>query len=73
MPHEVWFVKKNFIVHLRVFGCDDLMHVPKENSKNNDNKEKKAIFFGYKEGEKVYKLWNLLSMNIVYSQDVVIG
>ena len=29
-PHEIWSSKKDSIAHLRVFGCDTFMHVPKE-------------------------------------------
>ena len=29
-PHEVWSGKKFSIAHLRIFGCDAFMHVPKE-------------------------------------------
>ena len=30
-PHEVWSGKKPSRQHLRVFGCDSYVHVPKEN------------------------------------------
>jgi hypothetical protein len=30
-PHEVWIGKKPSLEHLRVFGCDSYVHVPKEN------------------------------------------
>jgi hypothetical protein len=30
-PHEVWFGKKPSLQHLRLFGCDAYVHVPKEN------------------------------------------
>ena len=36
-----------------------------------DNKTKKCIFVGYKDGIKCYKLWNLVTRKIVYSRDVV--
>ena len=29
-PHEVWTGKKPSLSHLRVFGCDAYVHVPKE-------------------------------------------
>ena len=29
-PYEVWSGQKPFVAHLRVFGCEDFMHVPKE-------------------------------------------
>ena len=29
-PHEVWTTKKPSLSHLRVFGCDAYVHVPKE-------------------------------------------
>ena len=30
-PHEVWCGKKPSLRHLRVFGCEAYVHVPKEN------------------------------------------
>jgi hypothetical protein len=56
--HEVWTGKKPSLEHLRVFGCDSYVHVPKENRSKMDNKVEKCIFIGYKYGMKGYKLWN---------------
>jgi hypothetical protein len=70
-PHEVWSGKKPSLKHLRVFGCDAYVHVPKENRSKMDNKVEKCIFIGYKYGVKGYNLWNLETKKIFYSQDVV--
>jgi hypothetical protein len=56
--HEVWTGKKPSLEHLKVFGCDPYVHVPKENRSKLDNKVEKCIFIGYKDGMKGYKLWN---------------
>ena len=70
-PHEVWTGKKCSLSHLRVFGCDAYIHVPKEKRTKLDNKSKRCIFIGYKDGLKGYKIWNLETRKVVYSQDVV--
>jgi hypothetical protein len=70
-PHEVWSGKKPSLQHLRVFGCDAYVHVPKKNRSKLDNKAEKCIFIGYKDGVKGYKLWNPETKKIVYSRDVV--
>jgi hypothetical protein len=54
--HEVWFGKKPSLSHLKVFGCDAFVHVPKEKRSKLDKKAIKCIFNGYKEGLKGYKL-----------------
>jgi hypothetical protein len=66
-PHEVWSGKKPSLQHLRVFGCDAYVHVPKENSSKLDKKAEKCIFIGYKDGVKGYNLWNPETKKIVYS------
>jgi hypothetical protein len=48
-PHEVWTGKKPSLTHLRVFGCDAYVHVPKENMSKLDKKDEKCIFIGYKD------------------------
>ena len=64
--HDVWSGKKPSIAHLIIFGCDAFMHVPKEKMNKMDNKEEKCIFVGHKDGIKGYKLWNLVTRNLVY-------
>jgi hypothetical protein len=71
--HEVWSRKKPSLEHLRVFGFDSYVHVPKENRSMMDKKDEKCIFNGYKDVVKGYKLWNLETKKIVYSRDVVFG
>jgi hypothetical protein len=57
-PQEVWTGKKSSLTHLKVFGCDAYVHVPKENKSKLDKKDEKHICIGYKHGLKGYKLWN---------------
>jgi hypothetical protein len=57
-PQDVWIGKEPSLTHLKVFGCDAYVHVPKENMSKLDKKAKKCIFIGYKYGIKGYKLWN---------------
>ena len=37
-PYEVWFGQKPYVAHLRVFGCEAFVHVPKEKRIKLDNK-----------------------------------
>ena len=58
-PQEVWKIKKPSIKHMKVFGCDVYVHVPKEKRNKLDNKAEKCIFIGYKYVMKGYKIWIL--------------
>jgi hypothetical protein len=69
---EAWTSKKPFLKHLKVFGCDAYIHVPKENRSNMDKKDEKCIFIGYKYGIKGYTLWKLVTKKTIYSQYVVV-
>jgi hypothetical protein len=70
-PQEVWTGKKPSLTHLKVFGCDAYVHVPKENMIKIDKKAEKCIFIRYKDGLKGYKLWYLETKKVVYNRDVV--
>jgi hypothetical protein len=70
-PYEVRFGNKPSVSHLKLFGCDEFLHVPKEKRSNMDKKVVKCIFIGYKEGMKGYKLWDPASRKIVYNRNVV--
>ena len=69
--YEVWIGKKPSLIHLKVFGCDSFVHVPKEKRSKPYNKAKKHIFISYKDGVKGYKPWNPGIRKTIYSQDVI--
>eukprot|EP00253_Pinus_taeda_P007933 PITA_07933 len=45
-PQHVWIGKKPSLSHLRVFGCDAYVHVPKDKQTKLDSKSEKCIFTG---------------------------
>ena len=69
-PQEVW-TGKNSHSHMRVFGCDAYVHVPKEKKTKLDSKFERCIFIGYKDCLKGYKIWNTETRKVVHIQDVV--
>jgi hypothetical protein len=66
-PQEVWTGKKPSLTHLKVFGYDAYVHVPKESKTKLGKKDEKCIFIGYKDGLKGYKLSNPETKKVVYS------
>jgi hypothetical protein len=70
-PNELWSGKNPLVAHLKVFGGDAFVHVPKEKRSKLDKKAIKCIFIRYKEGMKGYKLWDPASRRTMYSRDVV--
>eukprot|EP00253_Pinus_taeda_P032217 PITA_32217 len=51
-PQEVRTGKKPSLSHMKVFGCDAYVHVPKEQRTKLDSKSEKCMFIGYKDGLK---------------------
>ena len=70
-PHELWIGKKPSLSHIRVFGSDAYVHVPKQKRTKLANKSERCIFIGYKDGLKGYNIWNPETRKVVYSRDVV--
>lgn len=69
---EIWNGRMPSYGHLRVFGYETYVHVPKELRKKLDLKSKKCIFMGYgTSGEMGYCLWDLESHKIIKSHDVI--
>ncbi|GBP32006.1 Retrovirus-related Pol polyprotein from transposon TNT 1-94 [Eumeta japonica] len=52
-PEEVWSGRKPDLSHMRIFGCEAMMHIPKEKLKKWDSKSYKMIFVGYCEDNTV--------------------
>ena len=64
---EVCTGKKPSLSHLRVFGCDAYVHVPKDKQTKLDSKSERCTFIAYKDGLKDYELWNPVTRKVVYS------
>jgi hypothetical protein len=45
-PFEALYDSKTTINNLRIFGCKDFAHIPKDNQKKLDTKAIKCIFIG---------------------------
>jgi len=55
-PHELFFVKKPDVGHLRAFGCRVWAHVPHQVRRKMGDKAKPGTFMGYAEDTKGYKV-----------------
>ena len=72
VPEEAWTGKKPSYDHLRVFGCEAYVHVPREKCSKLKPKSRKCIFMGYGESGKMgYRLWDPEARKIVRSSDVI--
>lgn len=70
-PEEMWSGKKPDITHMKIFGCEVMVHVPKEKAKKWDSKTNKLIFIGYGEQTKGYRLLDPKTRKIIISRDVI--
>ena len=69
-PYECWFREKPDVSNLRVFGCVAYYLVPDAQRKKLDPKSRKAIFVGYPEGTKGYKLYDVITGSFVRSRNI---
>lgn len=74
-PEEKWSGKAPSYSHLRIFGCPAYIHV---NEGKLEPRSRKAIFLGYPEGVKGYKVWltgsggggkAVISRDVVFQED----
>ncbi|MCO5556599.1 hypothetical protein L7F22_010150 [Adiantum nelumboides] len=71
VTEEAWTSKPPSYAHLRVFGREAYVYVPKEQRSKLDPKSSKCIFVGYGDnGEMGYRLYNHETHKIVHSNDV---
>lgn len=68
-PYEMWYKKKPSYGHLRIFGSEAYVHVPKEKRNVLDVKSVKLFFVGYAEGRKAYRFLNVQTGHITISRD----
>lgn len=70
-PEEKFSGKRPDVSHLRIFGAEVMVHVPKEKRKKWDRKSEACIFVGYSEGSKAYRVYNKQTKKIFVSRDVI--
>jgi hypothetical protein len=68
---EALYGSKPAVHNLKVFGCKDFAHIPKENRKKLDAKSIKCIFIGYFSEFKAYKLFDPSTHKVFVSRDVL--
>jgi hypothetical protein len=71
IPQEAWSKKIPSVEHLRVFGCGEFSHIPKERRQKWDDKGEKCVFIGYSEQSKAYKLYNPPKKDLTMNGDVI--
>ena len=71
IPEEVWIGKNLNYSHLKIFGCEEFVHIPKENRTKLDDQSMKCIFLGYADEDFGYYLWDLVKHKIIRSMDVI--
>ena len=69
-PYEAWFEQKPTVDHLRVFGCDAYVNIPKDEQRKLDSKAKKCVFLGHGDTTKGYRLYDPEKGKVIYSRDV---
>ena len=69
-PFELWTNKKPDLSNLHVFGSSCWYVIPKSKLKKLDSRSRKALFLGYLENRKGYKLWDTDLQKPVISRDV---
>lgn len=70
-PEEMWAGIKPSLKHIRTFGCDAYVHIPKEIRQKLDSKSKVCKLLGYSETTKGYRLFDPKSNKIITSRDVI--
>ena len=70
-PYEAWNGIKPDVSHFRVFGCAAYVHVPEVERHKLDCKARKCVLLGYGANQKGYRLYDVESMKVIHSRDVV--
>lgn len=70
-PEEIWTGVKPDLSHLRIFGSDCMVHVPKQRRRKWSPKSTKMIFVGYSEDTKGFRMIHPKTKKLVKSRDVI--
>lgn len=70
-PYEMWTGRKPVLSHMRIFGSESMVHIPKERRQKWDKKSEKMIFVGYCDNTKGYRVMHPKTHQVMKSRDVV--
>ena len=70
-PYECWHNSKPDVSNMKVFGSMCYVHIPETERQKLDAKSYKAIFVGYPDGTKGYKVYNLSNNKFARTRNVV--
>ena len=70
-PYEKWYGKKPSLCHLKSFGSEAYVHIPKIFRQKLDSKATKMLFVGYDGHSSNYRLFNPETRKVVQSRDVI--
>lgn len=71
-PSELWTGRKPDLSHIRIFGSQVMVHIPKERRLKWDAKSKPHILVGYAENVKGYRIYDPVKQCVSVSRDVII-
>jgi hypothetical protein len=77
-PEEMFSGKKPEVIHLKMFGCPEFVHIPKEKRTKLDPSGKKGIFVGYCEVSKAFKIYIPgyhhieINIDVTFDEDVAL-
>ena len=70
-PYELWTGRKPSLAHLRIFGSNVFVHVPKEERSKFEPKSIKCIHVGYSETQKAFRVFDPVARKVRVSRDVI--
>ena len=70
VSEEAWSGTKQFVTHMKVFGCVAYAHVPDQLRKKLNNKGENCIFVGYNDESNTYKLYNPFTKKVIINRYV---
>lgn len=70
-PYELWVGKQPSLDHIRIFGSEAYMHIPKQLTTKFDAKSKRVILVGYARDSTNYRLYDPVTKKVLTSRDVI--
>ncbi|KAE9107495.1 hypothetical protein PF010_g12242 [Phytophthora fragariae] len=69
-PYEVFWGKKPWLDHLRVFGSRGFMHIDKSIRTKWDSKAHKIMLLGYADNAKAYRVWDFDASRVATARTI---